>query len=674
MEKQQQSYTEKSTLKNWFSSKLKPTQGQFWAWMDSYWHKGEKLPINTIDGLGEAVDGKAPLVHYHEQYATNDASSLADDNVLSWKQKLGVDDLDYVEIPTENATENSHPYVVVINDEGKSAKRNANDFGKVDTVNEIEPDENKNVNLGLDDVLSKGNTSDKSIKLESSTSTESFTSTYSNGWLSFSRTNNNILVPKYTSSFAAEYFELNQKNQDNSGGISATLRPGYLLLRDFSTTTGRTENSIQYTEKTISLSKSKFVNDVDVTNKIELALDPSFGSINPGDSNANFTAYLQKKSGTLAYLSDLTNVFNLPTNWTHPQQRFSGIVDKSADATYNIFPVLDSNGNLAKASKPFFAFKNFLTQCTIAESTELGQLLNGGQGSSGAISVNLISPPIVQNRFDSTEYVLLRGANLLLNSTDMSISICDADKNVIQEIPNNQIINNSSTELIFYYNFYQFAIGTYYIKITSGVKVYYTTLDLRVVQEVEDINFNEITWEKMYAEDVVSPNVDEAINQNIIQRAVSSKSNTTNVLSSFKSSELFGLGENFSIEYMLTLNQNYSPGTGSYEARVFVGLGYSITPNALINSSIIYHHVSGTGTNFNQIGINGTVYNSSLTTPHNTIVTITKVGNLFRITIGSTTRSFTLSNNSGYCMFIQSNGSAKALEQQIQITKAFKFN
>ena len=104
------------------------------------------------------------------------------------------------------------------------------------------------------------------------------------------------------------------------------------------------------------------------------------------------------------------------------------------------------------------------------------------------------------------------------------------------------------------------------------------------------------------------------------------------------------------------------------------GLGYSNTPNALINNSIIYHHVSGTGSNYNQIGINGSVYDTALVTPHNTIVTITKVGNLFRMTIGSVTRSFTLSNNSGYSMFIQSNGSAKGLEQQIQITKAFKFN
>ncbi|MFK7030986.1 hypothetical protein [Flavobacterium oreochromis] len=40
-----------STLKNWFKKGLKPTQEQFWEWMDSYWHKKEKIPIEKIEGI-----------------------------------------------------------------------------------------------------------------------------------------------------------------------------------------------------------------------------------------------------------------------------------------------------------------------------------------------------------------------------------------------------------------------------------------------------------------------------------------------------------------------------------------------------------------------------------------------------------------------------------------------
>ena len=48
-----------STLKRWFANLKKPTQEQFWAWLDSYWHKSEKIPMDTIDGLENAIRGTA---------------------------------------------------------------------------------------------------------------------------------------------------------------------------------------------------------------------------------------------------------------------------------------------------------------------------------------------------------------------------------------------------------------------------------------------------------------------------------------------------------------------------------------------------------------------------------------------------------------------------------------
>ena len=140
-------WIDKTTIKNWFKRGLKPTQEQFWSTWDSFWHKDEKLPISSIDKLGGLLDGKAETSHKHDIYATNNATSLTDENVISWQQALGIDNLDYVEIPTENATEQSHPYVVVIDDEGNSAKRNAKEFGKVDKIMGVSPDENKNVDI-----------------------------------------------------------------------------------------------------------------------------------------------------------------------------------------------------------------------------------------------------------------------------------------------------------------------------------------------------------------------------------------------------------------------------------------------------------------------------------------------------------------------------------------------
>ena len=47
------------TLKQWFSNFKKPTQEQFWAWIDSFWHKSEKIPMESIEGLERAIQSTA---------------------------------------------------------------------------------------------------------------------------------------------------------------------------------------------------------------------------------------------------------------------------------------------------------------------------------------------------------------------------------------------------------------------------------------------------------------------------------------------------------------------------------------------------------------------------------------------------------------------------------------
>lgn len=51
--------TDKTTILNWFRTNLIPTQAQFWAVFDSYWHKNEKLPQSSISGLEAVLNNKA---------------------------------------------------------------------------------------------------------------------------------------------------------------------------------------------------------------------------------------------------------------------------------------------------------------------------------------------------------------------------------------------------------------------------------------------------------------------------------------------------------------------------------------------------------------------------------------------------------------------------------------
>lgn len=50
---------DKNTIKNWFLTGLKPTQEQFHAWIDSYWHKSEKIPITSIESIESILNEKA---------------------------------------------------------------------------------------------------------------------------------------------------------------------------------------------------------------------------------------------------------------------------------------------------------------------------------------------------------------------------------------------------------------------------------------------------------------------------------------------------------------------------------------------------------------------------------------------------------------------------------------
>lgn len=47
-------------LKAWFKRGMRPTAAQFADWMDSYWHREEKIDIASIDQLPEQLNGKYP--------------------------------------------------------------------------------------------------------------------------------------------------------------------------------------------------------------------------------------------------------------------------------------------------------------------------------------------------------------------------------------------------------------------------------------------------------------------------------------------------------------------------------------------------------------------------------------------------------------------------------------
>ena len=49
-------------IKEWFRNLKKPNQDQFWAWLDSFRHKDDKIPIDDVENLTQTLTKKADLV------------------------------------------------------------------------------------------------------------------------------------------------------------------------------------------------------------------------------------------------------------------------------------------------------------------------------------------------------------------------------------------------------------------------------------------------------------------------------------------------------------------------------------------------------------------------------------------------------------------------------------
>lgn len=155
----QDAVTSKNQLKAWWVTGAKPSQNQYYLWMDAYWHKSESIPPSKIAGLSQMLQNKAD-VDQLEYYAKIDASNI---DVDTWKEVLDVGSL-----PENIAT------IDWQNDQGFLIEGNA--YKKVPNPN----DGNVYV-LNIDGTKVNANTFGKNITNSSNTTTGSYVQTQANG-------------------------------------------------------------------------------------------------------------------------------------------------------------------------------------------------------------------------------------------------------------------------------------------------------------------------------------------------------------------------------------------------------------------------------------------------------------------------------------------------------------
>lgn len=415
--------------------------------------------------------------------------------------------------------------------------------------------------------------------------------------------------------------------------------------------------------------------------------NPSYKSINPGENyllfwdGSNFkNSSIFRENGGLKFGIG-TNTPSEQLHLTNRARMRALVLEDNSEAlpqqvTYDNrgFYGTDITGLKRRLMfSDYEAIYETFNNMTPEQNLIISQLLNGGAGSGGNMSVSLISPPIVQNQYDSVEYVMLQGANLNLSAISRKIEILGSDKTtVLAVIPDNQVQTyDNGLSLVFYYNFYNFQEGQKFLRLTSGSKVYITTLDLTVVPKITNIDLSTITWEKLYGSDIIPDSNDLAIGSNVI--ATSAIGATTSLPTiSFKSSELFEQGDDFYIELKVDLLNRDNGGTGYVPS--FIGLGYSGTANNLIPLNQVWFEYSwASGMNYYLTKNNGSsiMYDG---VPRSFTVVFIKTGNLFRTIIDNNNVSKMLTNNSGYSIFMQLVTRPGKTPNSIQIVKAFKMN
>ena len=117
--------TDKPTIKNWFKTGLIPTQEQFWAWMDSYWHKGESIPQSSIEGLSQT------LTDIQDNAGVDIESHLTDENAHAalFGTKADVDELQKYIPLAGNAVQNPVTGEIFFSISGSPAKLTKTDHG-----------------------------------------------------------------------------------------------------------------------------------------------------------------------------------------------------------------------------------------------------------------------------------------------------------------------------------------------------------------------------------------------------------------------------------------------------------------------------------------------------------------------------------------------------------------
>ncbi|MEG0695753.1 hypothetical protein [Algoriella sp.] len=392
-------YTDRNTIDNWFKTGLKPTQQQFWATWASFWHKSDTLPISSINRLGDLLDGKAETNHTHDMYAMNDATSLTSEDVTSWKNALGVANLEF----NDNA----------------------------------------------------------------------------------------ILI---TSDYARFNLRIGAAQSAFNGCVDEEF--GLVLYKPTETGT---------------VTEFPYVVGIDA--------EGNSAQLPAGDLGKNFANTNLNVSTNRKHTGTASVEFGFPFICSNSSVRYSGLLDKSADATFNQLLGSDSNGNMAKVG--LNAVTNAMSKSTDAQKDawRLAQRKTGEIYSTSQPRVDFLFPNIIKNE-SFIQYIRIKGSNLFIDTRENTLSwVKLRNKVTLQEylVPIVNVIQTDPTYMSFGIDFSNIPLGVYLIKIYNH-QLQMTnadTTELSVVDYLDVQDLPPLVWNKVTDSSVTFDTNDYELDKNV---------------------------------------------------------------------------------------------------------------------------------------------------------------
>ena len=246
--------------------------------------------------------------------------------------------------PTEQGGDNTN-YKIPAYLDGKPYWRSSSDFGKVDTVNGIEPDGNKNMDLGIDDILPKG------MPLEETLDDNKKVLLYDDRGKSYWKSLSEVGKVKSVNGKTGDVVLKTSDLQNDSDYTTNAILTAH---------TSNKTNPHNVTKSQIGLGDVDNTSDLDkpISTDTQNILDKKIDK--PTINNTN--EYVLLADGSTAPKSDFGKVdkvmgvapdanknvdfSGVALNWTNASHRMSALVSKHNDTTYNRLLGMDNQGNL----------------------------------------------------------------------------------------------------------------------------------------------------------------------------------------------------------------------------------------------------------------------------------------------------------------------------------------